>query len=35
VRPAGVLALVTAGLLLWGTSLLHAGTLTSEVDGWS
>ncbi|MGH7416628.1 MAG: FixH family protein, partial [Candidatus Rokuibacteriota bacterium] len=29
----GVLALVTAGPLLWGTPLLHAGTLTSEVDG--
>jgi hypothetical protein len=33
VRRARLLALVTAGLLLSAASLLHAGALTSEVDG--
>jgi hypothetical protein len=33
VRPTRLLALVTAGLLLSAASPLHAGALTSEVDG--
>lgn len=31
-RPS-LLALLTVGLLLWATPLLHAGALTNEVDG--
>ncbi|MBI4638243.1 MAG: FixH family protein [Candidatus Rokubacteria bacterium] len=32
-RPGRLLPLVTAGLLLWASSPVHAGALTSEVDG--
>jgi hypothetical protein len=33
VRRARLLALVTAGLLLWAASPVRAGSLTSEADG--